>query len=85
MDTSGNGVPDECEGEDRVKLVHKGSVLYFPRVELRFDIDGNLIQDTFITIANDYNLSPDVNVQMYFVNGDPRPDLESAGDEDRER
>ena len=49
--------------------VEKGSVLIFPKVEIRWDWCGNVIQDTFIDLTNDY--PGDVLVQMYFVNGDP--------------
>jgi len=52
----------------RVGASQKGSLLIFSKVELRWDAAGNLIQDTFIDITNDY--PEDVKVQMYFVNGD---------------
>ena len=58
------GVPAE-----RVSASIKGSLLVYPKVEIRWDADGNVTQDTFITLLND---SPsDVAVQLYFVNGDP--------------
>ena len=47
----------------------KGSLLIFPHVEIRWDAAGNLIQDTFIDLSNDYPGS--VAVQMYFGQGDP--------------
>ena len=47
----------------------RGSLLIFPNVEIKWDSAGNLIQDTVLTIANDYVSS--VQIQMYFVNGDP--------------
>ena len=47
----------------------KGSFLIWPNVELKWNAAGQLIQDTFITLSNDY---PEyVNVQLYFVQGDP--------------
>jgi hypothetical protein len=52
----------------RVSASEKGSVLIYPKVELRWDTAGNLIQDTFIDITNDF--PADVYVQMHFVNGD---------------
>jgi hypothetical protein len=55
-------------GIERVSDSQKGSVLIFPKVELRWDSAGNLLQDTFIDLSNDY--PGDVLVQMYFVNGD---------------
>jgi len=47
----------------------KGSFLIWPNVELKWNAAGQLIQDTFITLSNDY---PEyVHVQLYFVQGDP--------------
>jgi hypothetical protein len=53
----------------RVSASEKGSLLIYSKVELRWDVAGNLIQDTFIDLTNDY--PGDVCVQMYFINGDP--------------
>ncbi|MBU0718610.1 MAG: hypothetical protein KJ749_10210, partial [Planctomycetes bacterium] len=50
----------------------------YPKVEVRWDGQGNVIQDTFIDITNDY--PEDVAVQMYFVNGDGELD-ECGGSE----
>ncbi|MHC5001824.1 MAG: hypothetical protein ACYTJ0_01755 [Planctomycetota bacterium] len=47
----------------------KGSLLVFSKIELRWNTAGNVVQDTFVSIINDY--PEDVHVQMYFVNGDP--------------
>jgi len=52
----------------RVKAEQKGSLLIWPKVELRWNAAGELIQDTFIDVTNDY--PDDVLVQLYFVNGD---------------
>lgn len=49
-------------------ISQKGSLIVFPKVEIKWDSTGTLIQDTFVTIANDFDA--DVRVQMYFVNGD---------------
>jgi len=54
--------------QDRVSGSDKGSALYWSNVEIRWDKRGDLIQDTFLTITNDY--PADVRVQLYFVNGD---------------
>jgi hypothetical protein len=51
--------------ENRTSTNEKGSLLVYPKVELRFSTDGCLKQDTIITINNDYQAA--VNVQMYFV------------------
>jgi hypothetical protein len=58
-------------GQDRVTASEKGSLLFFTKVEIRWSGDAGfpLVQDTFISITNDY--PQDVQVQMYFVNGDP--------------
>jgi hypothetical protein len=53
---------------ERVSASEKGSLLIYSKVELRWDAAGNLIQDTFIDLTNDY--PEDVCVQMYFINGD---------------
>lgn len=50
---------------DRVSASEKGSLLVYPKVEVRWDSNGYLIQDTFVTINNDFNA--DVDIQMYFV------------------
>ncbi len=59
----------ETTGQDRVSATEKGSLLIFSKVEIRWDALGNVIQDTFLDIANDW--PQDVQIQMYFVNGDP--------------
>ena len=50
---------------DRCSATEKGSLLIYPKVELRWDSAGYLTQDTFITLNNDFNA--DVDVQLYFV------------------
>lgn len=55
--------------QDRVSSTDKGSLLVWSKVELRWDMAGNLIQDTFLDIANDG--TDDVSVQFYYCNGDP--------------
>ena len=57
----------------------KGSVIIYPEVEIRWREDGTLIQDTYISISNDY--PGYVPVQMYFFNGDPPLDA-TANDRD---
>jgi hypothetical protein len=68
----------EGEPGDKCGCDEKGSLLIFSKVEVRWDSTGeNLVQDTFIEILNDY--PEDVQVQMYFVNGDPP--IPAEGDE----
>ena len=55
--------------DDRVSVNHDGSLLIYPKVELRWNEAGDLIQDTFLSIRNDYQAS--VDVRLYFFNGDP--------------
>jgi hypothetical protein len=62
---------------DRVSGTEKGSVLIFSKVEIRWDDQGNVIQDTFVDLTND--LGQEVDVNMYFVNGDAP--LEADGNE----
>lgn len=52
----------------RMDTSRKGSLLVYSNVEVRWDAGGNVIQDTFLELTNDY---PDsVAVQLYFLNGD---------------
>ncbi len=46
----------------------KGSLLVFPKFEIKWDAAGNLIQDTIIELTND--ASTNVSVQSYLVHGD---------------
>jgi hypothetical protein len=61
------------QADTRVSTSKKGSLLMYSKVELKWDCSPNpgcrLTQDTILDIANDY--PADVNVQFYFVNGDP--------------
>ncbi len=54
--------------QDRVSATQKGSLLIMSKVEIKWDAQGNVIQDTFVDITNDY--PSDVAVQAYFINGD---------------
>ena len=53
------------------------TVLIFSKVEIRWDDAGEVIQDTFIDLTNDWGEA--VSVNMYFVNGDAP--LEATDDE----
>jgi len=52
--------------QNRVSATQKGSVLIFPKIEVRWDVNGSLIQDTFVDIANDY--ITDVHFLAFYVN-----------------
>jgi len=48
----------------------RGSLLILPNIEIKWDaVTGEVVQDTLITLANDYPL--DTQVLMMFMNGDP--------------
>ncbi len=46
----------------------RGSLLVYPDVEARWNAAGDLVQDTFLTVVNDY--PADVHVFIYFVDED---------------
>ncbi len=57
---------------ERADASLKGSLLVYPKIELRWQCQGAncvLVQDTFLSILNDCNRP--VDVQLYFINGDP--------------
>ncbi len=64
----GAGATVSCD-LPRTSTIIKGSLLIYPKVELRWNASGDVIQDTYLDLTNDY--PGDVLVQMYFVNGDP--------------
>jgi len=64
-----------AQGLPRASATDKGSLIVFPKVEIQWVNFGSptnpnwvITTDTFVDISNDY--PGDVNVQMYFVNGD---------------
>lgn len=58
------GINEELVGG----ISKKGSLLYFVKIELKWNAAGQLIQDTFVSLLND-NVQ-EVRVKMYQVNGD---------------
>lgn len=54
--------------DSRATVTSKGSIIVFPKVEIKWNAAGEVIQDTFLDLTNDYPNS--VRVQMYFVNAD---------------
>ncbi len=56
------GARTQRAGEQRVGGTQKGSVLVWPKVELKWDASGNLLQDTFLALSNDWNADVDVIV-----------------------
>ena len=66
------------ERAKRVDVTQKGSVLIYPKIEIKWDALGNVTQDTFVTIVNDF--PEDVFVKWYFVNGDAPLEALYAGD-----
>jgi len=63
---TGGGVPGPV---DRASGTEKGTILYWSKVEVRWNTAGEIIQDTFLTLSNDF--PADVAIQLYFINGDP--------------
>jgi hypothetical protein len=53
----------------RADLNQKGSLLFFPQIEVKWNALGEVRQDTFMEVSNDF--PEGVSVQFYFVNGDP--------------
>lgn len=53
-----------------MSATEKGSLLYFSKVELRWEGTPPYapVQDTFIMLTNDF--PGQVRVQLYFINGD---------------
>jgi hypothetical protein len=76
-DDCGNVSSSPCSAEitigpaPRVESSKKGSLLIYPKVELRWAAGpgGALLQDTILELTNDD--STRVCIQLYFVNGDP--------------
>jgi hypothetical protein len=72
--TDACGNESECEttievlDSPRLAFDKKGSLLVFSKVEILWDGQGNLIQDTFLDITNDY--PGHVTLQAYLINGD---------------
>lgn len=54
--------------EHRAGISKKGSLLVWPKVELKWNSAGQLIQDTYLQITNDY--AGEVKVLFYFAHGD---------------
>jgi hypothetical protein len=49
--------------------VQKGSLLVFPKFEIKWNAAGDMIQDTFIELSNDANQN--VDLMIFLVNGQP--------------
>ncbi|MBW7906256.1 MAG: hypothetical protein LC135_04755 [Phycisphaerae bacterium] len=65
LNIAGTDEPPPQPVLSRLDTAQKGSLLIFPKVEMRFDAAGNLLQDTFIEISNDF--TQDVHVLTYFI------------------
>jgi len=65
----------DCALTMRTSATEKGSLIVASAIELRWSGGpspagpGSALQDTFISLTNDY--PEDVRVQIYFINGDP--------------
>jgi len=70
-----------ASADNRVSNSKKGSLLVYSKVELRWSCNATACipqQDTFIDLSNDDD--DDIEVQFYFVNGDPPTDAVFVGD-----
>lgn len=56
-------------GVSIASVTQPGSLLAFLKVEIKWDAEGNIIQDTFLSLNNDYEES--VNVMIFHVDGEP--------------
>ncbi|MCA9243033.1 MAG: DUF11 domain-containing protein [Phycisphaerales bacterium] len=66
----GVGTPTEPAIRPQTAVTgQKGSLLVLPKIELKWDLNGHMIQDTFVTLTNDYPAP--VNVKLFLINGDP--------------
>jgi len=75
------GLAGNAVADDRVSASKKGSLLFYSKVELQYELINEafvLTRDTFIDIANDY--TDDVWVQLYYINGDPPTPRITVGD-----
>jgi hypothetical protein len=61
-----------ASADNRVSASKKGSLLAYTKIEIKWDADGNVTQDTFLSIINDY--PADVFTHWLFVNGDEPTD-----------
>ena len=59
------GICSGAYAADRVSASEKGSLLVYPKIEIKWDTAGELIQDTFISLNNDHPL--DRHIVMFFV------------------
>jgi len=65
--SSAVGLRDERD-LSRASTTQKGSLLVYPKVEVKWNSAGEVIQDTFIEMTNDYHAG--VEVQFFLVDGD---------------
>ncbi len=67
----------QVAGLIRESVSEKGSILYYSKIELKWNAAGAPIQDTFLTLVNDLN--QEVCVEWHFINGDdPSPAIPGA-------
>jgi hypothetical protein len=59
------GICSGAYAADRVSASEKGSLLVYPKIEIKWQPNGALVQDTFVTLNNDY--FSDVHIVMFFV------------------
>ncbi len=73
VDLRGSGGPLRVGAPEDVGIPgENGSLLIWPKVEIRWDFEGNIIRDTFLELTND-GIEP-ISFQLYFVNGEAPTD-----------
>ncbi len=75
-----NAARAEVLGDDAPRMMtsHAGSLIIFSNVEVRWDVEGNIVQDCFISLTN--HADEDIRVQFYFINGDPPVPFDPTGE-----
>jgi hypothetical protein len=71
--TDDSGSPAAGLADNRASTTGKGSLIVWPVVEVKWNANGQLIQDTIIQLMNDN--PTEVKVQFYQVNGDAPLDV----------
>lgn len=72
-ETSGEGDRPLLRGSDppynRANTAQKGSLIVFPKVEIKWRADGTIVGDTIFHVSNDSG--SDVDIRIIYANGEP--------------
>jgi len=72
------GVASAQAPRPRVSSTQKGSLLIYSKIEIKWDLNGDVTQDTILDMSNDY--PADVVVKGYFINGDLELEQRCSGE-----